>query len=168
MNGIEIRDIRPDELHMLKNFLYEAIFQKEGEPRLPKEIINEPSIRVYIEEWGRPDDLCLVALADGEYAGAVWTRLLTGDTKGYGYIDDLTPELSISLFETFRGKGIGTALMGAMIRRLKACGYSRVSLSVTKQNPAYHLYSKLGFLVAAEPNDDYLMVLDLIRCDGIN
>jgi ribosomal protein S18 acetylase RimI-like enzyme len=163
MKDIEIRDIRPDELHMMKDFLYEAIFQKEGEPRLPKAIINEPSIRVYIEEWGRPGDLCLVALADGEYAGAVWTRLLSGDIKGFGYIDDSTPEIAISLY-----KGIGTALMRAMIQRLKACGYSRVSLSVTKRNPAHRLYRKLGFSVAAEPNDDYLMVLDLMRCDGIN
>ena len=164
---IEIRDIRPDELHLLSDFLDEAVFQREGEPRLPKNIIDEPSIRVYIEGWGRPDDLCLVALIDGKYAGAVWTRILSGDIKGYGYIDDFTPELAISLFKEYRGKGIGTALMQAMIQKLKAADYLTVSLSVTKDNPEHRLYRKLGFYVAAETKDDYLMVLDLIKSNPI-
>lgn len=161
MDGIEMRDIRFDERHLLRDFLYEAVFQREGEPRLPKEIIDEPSIRVYIEGWGRPDDVCLVALVDDKYAGAVWTRILLGDKKGFGYIDDSTPELAISLFEAYRGKGIGTALMQAMIQRLKAAHCLKVSLSVTKDNPAHRLYRKLGFKVVADENDDYLMVLKL-------
>lgn len=164
---IEIRDIRPDELHLLSDFLDEAVFQREGEPWLPKNIIDEPSIRVYIEGWGRPDDLCLVALIDGKYAGAVWTRILSGDIKGYGYIDDFTPELAISLYKEYRGKGLGTSLMQAMLQKLKAANYLAVSLSVTKDNPAHRLYRKLGFHVAAETKDDYLMVFDLIQSNPI-
>lgn len=148
-------------MHLLRDFLYEAVFQREGEPRFPKDIIDEPSIRVYIDGWGRPDDLCLVALIDGKYAGAVWTRILSGDKKGFGYIDDFTPELAISLFKEHRGKGIGTALMQAMIQKLNKYGYSQVSLSVTQDNPAHRLYRKLGFEVVADKNDDYLMVLKL-------
>jgi len=152
----------------MKDFLYEAVFQREGEPPLPRTIIDEPRISVYIDNWGRPDDLCLVALADGKYAGAVWTRIHSGGIKGYGYIDEFTPELSISLFKAYRGRGLGTALMQAMIQRLKVCGYSRVSLSVTKENPACHLYRRLGFKAVAEAQDDYLMVLDLSEDGGIN
>ncbi len=165
---IEIRDIRPDELHLLKDFLYEAVFQREGEPRLPKNIIDEPSIRNYIDDWGRPDDVCLVAVKGGKCMGAVWTRILSGDIKGYGYIDDFTPEFAVSLYKEYRGKGLGTELMQAMIQKLKERGYAQTSLSVQKDNPAYYLYKKLGFNVVAEPHDDYLMVLDLRRSDPIN
>ena len=111
MDRIQIREIKPSELHLLEDFLYEAVFQKEGEPPLPKTIIDEPSIRNYIGDWGRPDDICLVALIDGRCIGAVWTRLLSGDIKGYGYINDFTPEFAISLYKEYRGKGIGTVLM---------------------------------------------------------
>ena len=159
--SVEIRELMPDEQPLLKDFLYEAVFRREDQPPYPREIIDEPSIRVYIEGWGQPDDICLVALADGEYAGAVWTRLLTGAAKGYGYVDDETPELAISLFAPHRGQGIGTTLMRAMIGRLRSVGYKRVSLSVTRDNPACRLYTRLGFEIVGGNKDDYLMVLEL-------
>jgi ribosomal protein S18 acetylase RimI-like enzyme len=166
MDRTQIRDIRPDELCLMRDFLYEAVFQREGALPLPRTIVDEPSVRVYIDDWGRPDDKCLVALADGRYAGAVWTRVLSGDIKGYGYIDDFTPELSISLFKQYRSRGLGTALMQAMIQRLKECGCNQVSLSVSQDNPAHRLYRKLGFEIVDDQNDDYLMVLKLGTYNG--
>ncbi len=161
MNEFEIRDLQPEEQPLLRDFLYEAVYRREDQPPYPREIIDESAVRVYIEGWGRPDDICLVALADGEIAGAVWTRLMTGDAKGFGHVDDETPELAIALFKPYRGQGLGTALMNAMIGRLTKSGYSRVSLSVTKENPACRLYTRLGFAVASEDEKDYLMVLEL-------
>jgi ribosomal protein S18 acetylase RimI-like enzyme len=87
--------------------------------------------------------------------------VLTADSKGFAYVDDETPELAISLYKPYRGQGIGTALMKAAIDRLKNTGYRRVSLSVSKDNPAYGLYKRLGFEVFAEDKDDYSMILAL-------
>lgn len=159
MNKTQIRELKQDERHLLKDFLYEAVFRREDAPPYPRQIIDEPTICVYIEGWGRPDDICLVALADGEVAGAVWTRVLA--SRGYACLDDETPELAISLFEPYRRQGIGTALMRSMISKLKSAGYRRVSLSVTKDNPACHMYTKLGFEVVGESPEDFLMTLDL-------
>ncbi len=161
MNDFEIRDLQPEELPLLIEFLYEAVYRREDQPPYPREIIDKPAVRVYIEGWGRPDDICLAAHADGGMAGAVWTRLMTGNAKGFGYVDDETPELAIALHKQYRGQGLGTALMTAMIDRLTNAGYSRVSLSVSKENPACRLYTRLGFAVANEDEKDYLMVLEL-------
>ncbi len=157
----EIRELKPEETPLLGDFLYEAVYRREDQPPYPREIIDKPAIRVYVEGWSKPDDICLVALVDGEIAGAVWTRVLTGDAKGFGYVDDFTPELAIALFKPYRGQGLGTMLMRSMIDELRSAGYRRVSLSVTKDNPACRLYSKLGFEIVGGNKDDYLMVLEL-------
>lgn len=45
----QLKDIEKGELSKL---LYEAIFQKDGEEKLPKDIINEPELAMYINNWG--------------------------------------------------------------------------------------------------------------------
>lgn len=157
----EIRLIRPEEYPMLKEFLYDAIYLPEGASAPPREIINQPELAVYIADFGQPDDLCMVAEAYGNILGAVWTRILAGKVKGYGNVDDYTPEFAISVKKEFRQQGIGSKLMQEMIVLLKNRGYEKVSLSVNKDNYAYRMYQKLGFQVLREQDEDYLMVLAL-------
>ena len=45
----KIRQMYPNEYPYLKEFLYEAIFQKDMGNLLPKEIINKPDLKIYIE-----------------------------------------------------------------------------------------------------------------------
>ena len=85
----KIRQMYPNEYPYLKEFLYEAIFQKDMGNLLPKEIINKPDLKIYIEDFGQKHDHCLCAEASGEIFGAVWTRII----PGYGNIDDKTPNL---------------------------------------------------------------------------
>jgi len=92
-----IRKIQPSEIKLLSDFLYEAIFQRDENNRLPREIINQPEIKVFINNFGKPDDYCLVAEIEGKIVGAVWTRILAGEVKGFGNIDEHTPEFAISL-----------------------------------------------------------------------
>lgn len=155
-----IRKIRAEETHVLDEFLYEAIFQKEGEPLLPKDVIEKPELKVYIAHFGRRDDHCFLAEADGNIVGAVWVRILAGEPKGYGNIDDKTPEFAISLLKPYRNQGIGTALMHTMIDHLRKSGYAKASLSVEKGNYAYKMYAQLGFEIVDDSGNDYLMVLD--------
>lgn len=161
MINYNIREIKPDEIYLLEDFIYEAIFQKDESSPLPREIINKPDIRVYIEDFGKPDDLCLVAEVDEEVVGAVWTRILCGEVKGYGNIDDETPEFAISLYKEYRNKGIGTALMKNMLKLLKKHGYKRTSLAVQKDNYAARMYEKVGFKIIRELEEEYLMIHNL-------
>lgn len=163
-NNLEytIREIRPNELYILEEMLYHAVFQLPGAPPYPRDIIKKPEISVYIDDFGKPDDYCLVADAGDKIAGAAWVRILAGDIKGFGNIDDQTPEFAISLLREYRGKGIGTALMKKMIAYLKIKGYTQTSLSVNKNNYAVRMYQSVGFKIIQENKDDYLMLLRLI------
>ena len=157
-----IRHIRSEEIPLLEDFLYEAIFVPEGfEGEVPRDVIRtDPKCCAAYEGFGTcPDDRALVAEVDGEVIGACWVRT----TDEYGHIDDGTPSFAISFLQPFRGRGIGTALMRAMLDELRAAGYARASLSVQKENPALRLYERLGFRVVGDGADDteWLMVVNL-------
>ena len=79
----------------------------------------------------------------------------------YGHIDDDTPSLAIAVLEGFRGQGIGTALLEALLSSLKKKGFAAASLSVQKANPAVHLYDRLGFGTVREEADEQIMRKEL-------
>ena len=158
----EVRDIRREEWPLLEDFLYGAIFAPEGyEGTVPRSVISEdPKCRAAFEGFGSlPDDHGVVAEAAGEIVGACWART----TDEYGHIDDLTPSLSISVKDGFRGYGIGSAMMRRMLDMLRGSGYTRVSLSVQKANPALHLYERMGFRIIGDGADtsEWLMACSL-------
>ena len=153
----KIREIRKNEYSILFDFLYEAIFIPEGMDKPPKSIIEQPELQVYIEDFGKKDDWCLVAEVKGKIVGAVWVRIM----DDYGHIDDETPSFAISLYEEYRNMGIGTALMRDMLELLKNKGYKQTSLSVQKANYAVRMYQKVGFEVIDKNEEEYIMVCRL-------
>lgn len=153
----QIREIRQEEYAILNEFLYEAIFVPEGVEAPPKSIIKKTEMQVYVSDFGKKDDCCLVAEVNGKITGAVWTRIM----NDYGHVDDNTPSFAISLYKDFRGQGIGTALMEEMLALLRERGYKKASLSVQKENYAYRLYLKVGFTIVGENEEEYIMVCDL-------
>lgn len=154
----EIRPLKPEEIPLLEEFLYQAIFIPQGLEPLPRSILKEPELEMYIKDFGQqPDDWALASEVNGRLVGAVWVRIM----KDYGYYDDRTPSLSISFLPEFRGQGLGQQLMTAMLDLLKAKGYPGVSLSVSKDNPAVGFYQRLGFVTVEEREDDYLMLCRL-------
>lgn len=153
-----IREIEKSEIVLLQDFLYEAIYVPEGSRKPDKSIIELPELQIYIEDFGaRADDYCLVAEVEGEIAGAVWVRII----DDYGHIDDETPSLSISLYEEYRGYGLGTQMMKEMIDRLRNYEYEKLSLSVQKSNYAAEIYKGLGFTVYDENEEEYIMIFHL-------
>ena len=149
----------PDEFPMLEDFLYEAIFVPEGfEGEIPRSVIfDDPKCRAAFECFGTSaDDRAVVAVVDEKIVGACWVRT----TDEYGHIDDETPSFSIALYEPYRGRGIGGAMMRLMLDELRAAGYLRASLSVQKENPAARLYERLGFRIVGDGFDEteWLMV----------
>ena len=153
----QIREIRENEYPALSDFLYEAIFIPEGMEKPPKSIIKQPELQVYIADFGRTDDWCLVAETKGRIIGAVWVRIM----NDYGHIDDETPSFAISLYKEYRHLGIGTVLMKSMLQFLKDKGYKQISLSVQKANYAVDMYRKAGFAVVDENEEEYIMVCHL-------
>ena len=152
-----IREIRENEYYVLSEFLYEAIFIPVGMEKPPKAIIEQPELQVYIADFGKSDDWCLVAEVKEKIVGAVWVRVM----DDYGHIDDETPSFAMSLYEEYRNMGIGTALMRDMLEFLKNKGYKQTSLSVQKENYAARMYQKVGFEVIDENEEEYIMVCRL-------
>lgn len=160
--NITIREIKQSELGILEDMLYEAIYQPDKNNLIPRSVLNIPEVSAYIRDFGKEKaDYCLVADFEGKIIGAVWVRIISGDIKGYGYVDDNTPEFAISLFDEYRNQGIGSRLMTAMIDYLRKSGYSQASLNVKKENYAVKLYRKIGFEIVKEDDEDYLMILNL-------
>ncbi|MCM1145361.1 MAG: GNAT family N-acetyltransferase [Blautia sp.] len=160
LNEIVIRPMREEEQIFMEDFLRGAIYQP-GNPMNGQELLKRPELAAYIQDFGKEGDYCLVAESEGHVLGMVWTRILAGEIKGYGYIDNRTPEFVISVKKECQRHGIGRKLMQEMIAILKNEGYPRASLSVNRENYAYWLYRKLGFQVVKVMEEAYLMVLEL-------
>lgn len=150
-----IREMKSSEYLLLEDFLYEAIFQRDETNLFPRSIIEKPEIQIYIDNFGSAkDDYCMCTEIDGKIVGAAWVR----NIKGYGSIDENTPEFAISIYKEYRGCGIGTEMMKKMLTYLKHAGYSKTSLAVQKDNYALKMYLKIGFEIFDENEEEYIMV----------
>ena len=79
----------------------------------------------YVDNWGRPGDLALIAHETGNRVGAAWFRLFPASEPGYGFVDEQTPELSISVVPSRRRHGVGQELLDALLQKAQgrgACG----------------------------------------------
>lgn len=153
----KIRQMYKSEYPLLDDFCYEAIYIPEGAAAPPRSIIQQPSLQVYIAEFGEHiDDFAMAAETERKVIGAVWARIM----NDYGHIDDETPSLAIALHKEYRSKGIGTDLMCEMLTLLKKHGYKSVSLSVQKENYALKMYEKLGFVKVKDGGEGEL----IMRC----
>lgn len=154
-----IRRIKKSEYCVLDDFLYEAIFIPDGTDAPPREIINQPELKVYTDHFGKQKgDFCFVAEVDKKIVGAVWVRIM----NDYGHIDNETPSFAISLYPEYRNHGIGTALMKTMLKELKEKGYKQTSLAVQKANYAVKMYKNVGFEITDENKEEYIMICSLI------
>lgn len=82
---------------------------------------------------------------------------MSGQDRGYGYVDDATPELSIALLPAYRGRGIGSQLLARLLEQAQGC-CPGVSLSVSAGNPARRLYERFGFEIVAERGSSLTML----------
>ena len=157
-----IRMIHEEEYPLMETFLYEALHVPPQHERFVFETIFQPEIYMYIENFGKEDDLCFVAELDSTVVGMAFSRILCqNELKGYGNIDEFTPELAISVLPDFRNKGIGTKLLNVLHNALCERGYFGISLSVQKTNHAYSLYERLGYKVIKESQTDFVMLKTL-------
>jgi GNAT superfamily N-acetyltransferase len=157
---ISIRSLSARDTAFLEEMLYLAIFIPPCQPPLDREILKLPEIRRYVENWGRVGDSGLMALDGEKPAGAVWLRLWQGEEKGYGYVSENIPELTIAMLPEYRGQGIGTLLLKRVIEAALG-SFPAISLSVEIQNPALHLYERIGFIDVSEEEGSQTMIFYL-------
>ena len=126
---------------------------------------DDERYEVYRRALLDPGDCPTVIIPDqsGEL-GAAWCRYLS---EGYAADVADAAEVSISVREDAQGRGVGRALMDALIQEARHAGIGRLSLSVLDSNMvARKLYDRVGFMpkVALDAGTAYAsttMYLDL-------
>jgi ribosomal protein S18 acetylase RimI-like enzyme len=159
---LEIRLAQPNDEPFLWDMGWEATAVDEGMRTLGREAAFAiPHVRRYLDGWGRLGDAGVVAVADGQRLGAAWYRLFRVEDPGWGFVATDVPELSIGVAAEARGRGIGSALLDALVTLAREQGYRAVSLSVDRQNPARRLYERKGFRDAgiSDPGDSSVTMI---------
>ncbi len=157
---LHFEPILPSNADFLWEMLYQAIFVLPGSEAPAREIVRQPELARYAAGWGRDGDLGFYAmLAEPQPLGAAWLRQWPADNRGYGWVDDQTPELSLAVLPDHRGQGIGSRLLAHLLEQARlSC--PAVSLSVSAENPAVHLYQRAGFRIVREEGSSLTMLLD--------
>jgi GNAT superfamily N-acetyltransferase len=155
-----IRAAGPQDVRFLRDMLRHAYYWRIDESA------DLPVAR-YVIGWGRPGDAGLVALDDANPVGAAWYRLFPRAEPGFGFVDESTPELTIAVVPSRRGKGFGHELMTGLLERARRGGYEKLSLSVAKDSPAVALYERYGFRSVSEEDGALTMIAELGSADGV-
>lgn len=146
---LELRRAQPEDQPFLLHMLFYAAHADAIPGTQPDELLSNPNLASYVVGFGREGDLGVIAELAGRPAGAAWVRLLAGDNRGYGWVDDATPELAIAVAPSHVDRGLGTRLMRELLARAHT-RYPGISLSVRKENPARRLYLRFGFTPVRE------------------
>ncbi|MBP2457184.1 GNAT family N-acetyltransferase [Clavibacter michiganensis] len=155
-----LRTACADDLPFLEDMLL-ASMDWRGDGAMTRErMLATPELAHYVAGWPRAGDVGVVAEADGDPVGAAWARLYADDDRGYGFVASDIPELGMAIVPSARGRGVGRALLVALVDAVRASGAPAVSLSVEDGNDrARALYESLGFVpVGREGGSDVLLL----------
>lgn len=161
-NRYSIREATANDLPAIARSLAWAIEWRS--PTLTESaegVIHRTGRDYLLEGWGRGGDVAFVAHVAGTPVGAAWCRRWTEEQHSYGYVDAATPEIAIGVEPEWRGCGVGSALLAALVDAATLRGIARLSLSVESDNPAMALYEKSGFARLELVVDSWTMVKDL-------
>ena len=113
-----IRPAGSQDLPFLRDMLRHAYYARWGDEA-------DVPLERYVAGWGRPGDFALVAIDEFQPVGAAWYRLFEQDEPGYGFVDPQTPELTIAIVPSRRGKGLGRDLLTKLLEQAREDGYRR-------------------------------------------
>lgn len=159
-SSLHFRPMAATDQDRLWHWLHIALWDPPPAGLRPIEVLQNPGVRIYAEDWGRPTDIGVVAQVDGQDAGACWLRLLPAGV-GLAWVDERTPQLGIALEPAFQHQGHGRRLMQAALAAARDAGCAQVSLTVHPQNPAQRMYEACGFRKVALRNTYHLMLADV-------
>ncbi|MGN1434084.1 MAG: ribosomal protein S18-alanine N-acetyltransferase [Ruminococcus sp.] len=111
------------------------------------ECFSRPWSRHSLEnELNNETSLFLVAKEENEVIGYIGMSIVIDE----GYI------FNVAVRESYRKKGVATALINELVTYGKKNSFSFITLEVRESNlPAISLYSKFGFIKAGERKDYY-------------
>lgn len=147
--------LRPAEIHdvrFLRDMLRHAYHWRIDEDR-------ERPVYRYVRNWGRPGDAGVIALEGAHAYGAAWFRLFTAAEPGFGFVDERTPELTLAIVPSRRGRGAGRELLEALLARARDDGFAAISLSAEHGQTAF--YERFGFEPVRETGDAVTMLARL-------
>ena len=145
-----IRHAGAQDLPFLRDMLRHAYYARWGDEA-------DVPLERYVAGWGRPGDSGLLAIDEFQPVGAAWYRVFEEEEPGYGFVDESTPELTIAIVPSRRGRGLGEELLTALLEQARSEGYGQISLSVEPDNPALHLYEQHGFAKVGERAGTWVM-----------
>ncbi len=146
----------------LEGMLLEAVnWSPDREPLTLDQLRENDMLVRYVEGWPREGDAGVIADEGDGVVGAAWFRLFPRDRPGFGFIDESTPEVSAAVTSVWRGRGVGSQLLVALIEIGRERDIEALSLSVESRNRAVRLYRHLGFVVTFEKSSSYSMRLKL-------
>ncbi len=140
------------DVRFLRDLLRHAYYWRARDTEFP--------ITRYVNAWGRRGDRALIAIDEFHAVGAAWYRLYSEQEPGFGFVDEETPELSIAVVPSRRGRGIGEELLRGLLERARAAGFPAISLGVEQENAAIRLYERFGFRPVREEGDTLVMRAD--------
>ena len=152
---VHLRAATAGDVRFLASMIGVAVAWRPGAtPPTVEAVLADPLLAHYVVGWPGPADAGVVAEdGDGRPIGAAWWTFFPVDDPGFGFVGADVPELSIGVVASWRGGGVGTAMLTELLARADAEGLDRVSLSVEADNPARRLYERFGFVVTvADPN----------------
>ena len=144
-----IRRAAAGDGEFLADMLVEAVnWSPEWKPKSRRRVLADPRTARYIAGWPRDTDLGVIAGAGREPVGAAWVRFFPASDPAYGFVSPDVPELTIGVTASWRGRGVGRALLRAIAASAAEAGIGRISLSVERKNFARRLYLSEGYAVA--------------------
>jgi GNAT superfamily N-acetyltransferase len=147
--------LRPVDIHdvrFLRDMLRHAYHWRFAEA-------EERPVYRYVQNWGRRGDAGVVAMDGPHSYGAAWYRLFPAREPGFGFVDEETPELTLAVVPSRRGKGTGKELLEALLKRARDDGFHAVSLSAAKDQAPY--YERFGFATVGESEHAITMLARL-------
>ena len=140
----EIRPVRVSEEALILTFVYLAAWMPQSNEPIQK-AFADPFLRKYWVGWGRPGDLGFVAVdrSNEMPVSCAWVRQFSKAEASATFVSDDVPELGFGTVDGFRGQGIGSAVLRALIgSAMTRC--RGICLIVREENPAVRLYERLG------------------------
>ncbi len=145
MSEVTIRRAREGELEVIKKLsVKQTLLELDEYERQEKERIEEDDMKRLDVFFRKAGNEFYVAEAGkkGEMAGYVWFGVSERPFSGMkiGWIYD------IEVLPSYRGKGVGEALMTYALKVSRERGFGQAGLMVNSKNKvALSLYEKLGF-----------------------
>ena len=160
VDGIELRRSSAADDDLIRRVLSLASDWRNEQPGPLASDVNP----AYYADWGRPDDLGMLAFEGPWFAGGAYARRVGPADGTYGYCESDLWELTIGVEPARRGGGLGRLLLESLKALSLERGVGGLSLSVELDNgSARRLYEAANFSIVEERETDLLMAWRLAR-----